>query len=1121
VKSSTDPKEENQAGRTGSAYEQKPNTFKDPNTFITKESISGASILEKDRKAYLQEIENYQSYVEQLENLFPKALGSFHLNLSQNTCSNGRSPLNFVLKQAESGTADGYFEEFFKLIAYPEVVKQFRSIFNRANLLRCFQTGQTKIELEYPIAYADGIHWRAALLYMLKNPFTGDVEGRTYAVDIDRRKYRELIVNELVGTEYSFVALLNLVTGKVTEYGEDGTSYTSEEKLVEADYTPAMEAAVKNFIRPDKVAEALEAHSLATIKAKLEQMPVYSLEFPTRNNRVEGWHIRYLQGDTRMALIARHDLTEFYQQKDEIAQLTRKLDGIPGGIAIYKREGGKITCISVNKRLGELLGAQPGDFIGRSLSQLMELFLEPGEQERFWRVWPVLTREHPYAEETFCFHTLDKSSKLWVHSICHLVEEPGGQRLIYCAYADVTRLVCYERELQETHRLAEERYAYAVQGLSEDKNQNLVARGYYNFTKNQVLNYTVYHDKLYQVELPAAYDEIFAKFLQRPYPSGDKKALQATLSREQVIRAFERGQTNLSVTYRYLISETEPMWITIVLRTYLMPKTGDIEGFSYAYDITEKKLRESIVDKLGSLGYDEIGLVYSKSGFWSCYLYENQQRRLKENHLVKGSWEAEIQRYVRDEVVTHQGERVLGEISLSTILAKLQHQDVYTVAHTVLLADNTLRQKQLQFFYLNELRETIFYSMSDITAQFAYENEQLHKLAAAKLEADQANQAKSNFLNGMSHDLRTPLNGIMGFTQLAIKTEDPVLKQDYLRKIETSGELLLDLVNDTLELSRIESGKLSLNPIIVDGRAFWQSLVTALIPSAQMKGVRLVTDPELYPAEMIKVDQLQVKKVLLNIISNALKYTPAGGQVKVEIKSLSGEDNGFTRRLVVEDNGIGMSAEFMERMYEPFAQEHRTEAVNVTGTGLGLAIVKRIVDLMKGRITVESKPNVGTRFTIDLPVEHWAKQTENLEAQQALARRRDAAELAALSGKQVLLCEDNYLNAEIAMLLLKDKKMKVDWVKDGRQGIERFSASMHGYYDFILMDIRMPNMDGYEATRAIRSLDRPDAGRVPIVAMSANAFAEDMQEAQKAGMTGYVTKPIKPELLYEALCKLL
>jgi len=170
---------------------------------------------------------------------------------------------------------------------------------------------------------------------------------------------------------------------------------------------------------------------------------------------------------------------------------------------------------------------------------------------------------------------------------------------------------------------------------------------------------------------------------------------------------------------------------------------------------------------------------------------------------------------------------------------------------------------------------------------------------------------------------------------------------------------------------------------------------------------------------------------------------------------------------------------------------------------------------------VESKPNVGTRFTIDLPVEHWAKQTENLEAQQALARRRDAAELAALSGKQVLLCEDNYLNAEIAMLLLKDKKMKVDWVKDGRQGIERFSASMHGYYDFILMDIRMPNMDGYEATRAIRSLDRPDAGRVPIVAMSANAFAEDMQEAQKAGMTGYVTKPIKPELLYEALCKLL
>ena len=734
---------------------------------------------------------------------------------------------------------------------------------------------------------------------------------------------------------------------------------------------------------------------------------------------------------------------------------------------------------------------------------------------------PHLNSEHPYAEGTFYFHNLQQTRQIWLYSSCRLVQEPDGEELVYCAYTNVEKLMRYERELQETHRLMEERYAYAVRTLSEDRSKNLVARGYYNLTKNQVLKYTTYKGKLYNLQLPVSYDEAFENFLQRPYPVADKKALQETLSRTQILKAFERGETNLSVTYRYLINNVEPMWITIVLRTCLMPKTGDIEGFSYAYDITEKKLRESIVDKLGSLGYDEIGLVYSKNSFWSCYLYDKQQRRLPDNHLVKGDWEAEIRRYVRDEVVPHLQERVRGEITLSTIVARLQQQDVYTVAHPILLRDGTLRQKQLQFFYLNELQETIFYSMSDITTQFAYENEQLHKLAQAKLEADQANQAKSNFLNGMSHDLRTPLNGILGFTQLALKTDNPEQKQDYLNKIQISGELLLDLVNDTLELSRIESGKLSLNPVLADDGNFWSSLITALTPAAQMRGVQLVTDPKHYPAEMIKIDQLQVKKVLLNLISNAIKYTPPGGSVKVAVQALNGAEDGFTRRIIVEDNGIGMSAEFMERMYEPFAQEHRAEAVNVTGTGLGLSIVKRIVNLMKGRITVESKLNVGTRFTVDLPVEHWAKRPGNLEEQQALARSRDEAALAALNGRQVLLCEDNYLNAEIAMLLLKDKKMKVDWVKDGQQGVERFSGSRPGFYDFILMDVRMPNLDGYEATRAIRRLGRPDAGSVPIVAMSANAFAEDIQEAEKAGMDGYVTKPIKPSVLYEELGKLL
>jgi signal transduction histidine kinase/ActR/RegA family two-component response regulator len=395
------------------------------------------------------------------------------------------------------------------------------------------------------------------------------------------------------------------------------------------------------------------------------------------------------------------------------------------------------------------------------------------------------------------------------------------------------------------------------------------------------------------------------------------------------------------------------------------------------------------------------------------------------------------------------------------------------------------------------------------------------KLTEAKLSADRANQSKSDFLSTMSHDLRTPLNGILGFTDLALQEKNLEQKQAYLEKIKISGQLLNDLVNDTLELSRIESGKLVLKPELVDGKNFWSSLVTAMVPAAEMKGVRLETDVSSYPGEMIKVDQLQLKKVMLNLISNAIKYTPAGGTVKVEVQALIGEEHGYTRRLIVEDNGIGMHPEFLPRMFEPFAQENRPEARNVAGTGLGLAIVKRVVDLMGGAIKVQSKLNLGTRFVVDLPLEHWTKTREEAEKLQEEAKRLSEVTLQTLKNRQILLCEDNQLNAEIAMLLLRDKKMQVDWAKDGAEGVAKFKDSLPGYYDLVLMDIRMPQLDGYQAAQAIRRLDRADAGTVPILAMSANAFTEDVEAALKSGMNAYVTKPVNPQQLFQTLTKYL
>ncbi len=396
-------------------------------------------------------------------------------------------------------------------------------------------------------------------------------------------------------------------------------------------------------------------------------------------------------------------------------------------------------------------------------------------------------------------------------------------------------------------------------------------------------------------------------------------------------------------------------------------------------------------------------------------------------------------------------------------------------------------------------------------AWFHRKNQLYSKLQATKLEAEQANDAKSSFLSSMSHDIRTPLNGIIGFTEVALNENDPEKKQTYLKKIKSSGELLLDLVNDILDLSRIESGKLVLEQEAVDSHQVIEKVVTALQPSAEMKGITLKADLSAYPDEMIWVDRLKFQKIILNLLSNAIKYTPKGGTVTLSVQKIDPPQNGLTRRILIKDNGIGMSPEFMSRLYQPFSQEHRPEAKNITGTGLGLSIVKRFVEFVGGKIDVQSQLGKGTQFTVELPIQ--------LADAQKISENSQTDQHKVLSGKRILICEDNAMNSEIAQLLLKEKGMITDCSQNGKEGLSQFAASPEGYYAAILMDIRMPVMDGFEATQAIRALPRSDSKTVPIIAMSAEAFTEDILAAEQSGMNGYITKPFEPEKLFNELSR--
>ncbi len=417
---------------------------------------------------------------------------------------------------------------------------------------------------------------------------------------------------------------------------------------------------------------------------------------------------------------------------------------------------------------------------------------------------------------------------------------------------------------------------------------------------------------------------------------------------------------------------------------------------------------------------------------------------------------------------------------------------------------------QLDYSWMDEKEQIILVVRSDVSAAYGREQQQLARMEAAKLEADRANEAKSSFLSSMSHDMRTPLNAVLGFTNLALQEKDDAVRQAYLEKVKLSGDLLLDLVNDTLELSRIESGKLELKPERVEGCRIWESLLASLRPAAEAKQITLIEENPDHLRDTLWVDRLKLQKVILNLLSNAIKYTPAGGTVRVTIRRLDpAAENGCTKRIIVEDNGIGISPEFLPQVFEPFAQEHRAEAGSVTGTGLGLFIVRRIVDLMGGRIQVRSELHRGTCFTVDLPL----LCADSSEIQKDAAQKAGVC----LAGKRILLCEDNDLNAEIAAILLKEKGAAADWAKNGQEGLQRFADSAEGWYDAVLMDIRMPVMDGYAATEKIRGLPRADARTVPVIAMTADAFEEDSRHALDTGMNEYLTKPIDPDRLYRIL----
>ena len=377
-----------------------------------------------------------------------------------------------------------------------------------------------------------------------------------------------------------------------------------------------------------------------------------------------------------------------------------------------------------------------------------------------------------------------------------------------------------------------------------------------------------------------------------------------------------------------------------------------------------------------------------------------------------------------------------------------------------------------------------------------------------------ANLAKREFLFNMSHDIRTPMNAIIGFTALAqTHIDDRGQVEDYLKKISVSSQHLLSLINDVLDMSRIESGKVTLEAKPVHLPELVHELRDIIQAVVSKKDLSLTLDTVGVENEDVIADPLRLEQILINVLANAVKFTPDGGQISLWVVQKDTAPAGYADfEFHIKDNGIGMSEEFQKHIFEQFARERTSTVSKIQGTGLGMAITKSLVDMMGGGITVKSEQGKGSEFTISLRFPIGEAKT---------GQTPPAAKASAFTGKKLLVVEDNELNLEIASTLLKEAGFEVDTAENGKIAVEKVEAASAGRYDLILMDIQMPEMDGYEATRRIRALPDARKAALPIVAMTANAFEDDRKNALHAGMNGHIAKPLDIQKLFQVLSELL
>ena len=549
------------------------------------------------------------------------------------------------------------------------------------------------------------------------------------------------------------------------------------------------------------------------------------------------------------------------------------------------------------------------------------------------------------------------------------------------------------------------------------------------------------------------------------------------------------GTVNLSVRVVFLFEDTNHFKIAMAFRPVdeIIKKENVLE------------LQREIIEGLGKEYFSVLLLELDQGQIFSYReVGENGKRIADFCRAYENQWESIIPAYANEMVSEESRENFMDMLSYSSLCSNTED---FSMTYEFMSPDGIMyHETRVAYVKKKDRTRAVVIGTRNIDDLIKKERMQEAKLKEAYVLAQQASKAKTEFLNNMSHDIRTPMNVILGYNQLMKeKLTDPLL-MDYQHKIEQSGKLLLSIINDVLDMARIESGKAEMVERPERIGNIISELESVFSSSAKEKSIELNSSVDIMH-NYVLCDGIKLREILMNLVGNAIKYTPNHGSVSIRVKELDCDREGYAKiQTDIIDTGVGMSEEYIPTLFDSFSREYNTTIGKVAGTGLGMSIVKKLVDMMGGQILVKSSLGKGSCFSVIL--EHPI--VEDFDESKSSKIDEDMI----LDGKRVLLAEDNDLNAEIAMAILEMNGIQMDRVEDGAQCVSLLERMPEDAYDLILMDVQMPNMNGYEATRKIRSMENLKKANIPVVAMTANAFESDKQMAFDSGMDGHISKPI-------------